>query len=102
MPGGVADLHPLSRSLVSLSMVVRRADTEPVLIVDLDGTVLRINSFPRWARRLALARFGHLPLRARLRVGCRAALMLAARKLHLIGHEQLKWRLQHLWRRAAD
>lgn len=85
-----------------VSVVVRRADTDPVLIVDLDGTLLTINSFPRWAAHLARARFRHLSRRMRLRIAARAIGALTVRKLRLIDHCRLKWRLQRLWLEAAD
>ena len=39
----------VSRRVVPLPMVVRCRRVEPVLIFDLDGTILRRNSFPIWA-----------------------------------------------------
>lgn len=79
-------------------MVAGRTDEPPVLIVDLDGTVLSINSYPRWARRLARGSFPHLPRSRRMALAARATVVLAARQLRLIRHDQAKGRLQTLWR----
>ncbi len=72
-----------------------------VLVFDLDGTVLSVNSFPLWAMHLLRARFAHLGLVQRLGVSLRAGGVLAARKARLIGHEAFKWRLQQLWQQAV-
>jgi phosphoserine phosphatase len=72
-----------------------------VMVFDLDGTVLRVNSFPLWAVYLLKARFPHLGPAQRLAISLRAGWTLAARKAGLIGHETLKWRLQRLWRQAT-
>jgi phosphoserine phosphatase len=81
-------------------MVARRSGA-PVLIVDLDGTLLRVNSYPRWARRLARGAFPHLSRPRRLAVAAGAIAVLAARRLRLIGHGHTKAHLQMLWRRAT-
>ena len=72
-----------------------------VMVFDLDGTVLRVNSFPLWAVHLLKARFPHLGPARRLGITLRAGWALAARKAGFIGHETLKWRLQRLWRQAT-
>jgi phosphoserine phosphatase len=74
---------------------------EAVLIFDLDGTTLGINSFPHWARHLLGARFAGLGPKARAGVVLRTACWLAARKLGLIGHEALKRGLQRGWAHAT-
>lgn len=71
------------------------------MVFDLDGTVLRVNSFPLWAVHLLKAGFTHLHPAQRLGVSLRVGWALAARKAGLIGHETLKWRLQQLWQRAT-
>lgn len=72
-----------------------------VVILDLDGTVLSVNSFRLWAAHMLRARFPHLPPTGRLGIAFAAGRLLAARKAGLMGHETLKWRLQQLWRRAV-
>lgn len=82
-------------------MVGRRCEKAPVLILDLDGTVLSENSFPRWALYLVRARFPHLRAPRRWRISATAVAMVAARKSQLIDHQTLKWRLQRLWQTAT-
>ncbi|HYL32503.1 MAG TPA: HAD family hydrolase [Stellaceae bacterium] len=84
-----------------LSMVGRRREKTPVLILDLDGTVLSENSFPRWALHLVRARFPHLRAPRRWRISATAVAMIAVRKLRLMSHDWLKWRLQALWQIAT-
>lgn len=72
-------------------------DSDPVLIFDLDGTVLTINSFPRWAAFMLCGRAVRQHGWRRLWSMATVALLLASRKAGLIGHEALKWRLQRLW-----
>lgn len=76
-------------------------DAQPVLVFDLDGTVLSVNSFPHWASFLLRHPLPHLrPVRrARIRIGVGVALV--RRKLGRMGHEELKWRLQRLWQDAT-
>lgn len=73
-----------------------------LVIFDLDGTVLSINSFRPWAAHLLAARFPHLGRVRRLGVALAAAGALAARKSGLLDHETLKWRLQRLWQNATE
>jgi len=82
-------------------MVGRRREKAPVLILDLDGTVLSENSFPHWALHLVRARFWHLHTLHRWRISATAVAVVAARKLRLIGHQTLKWCLQRLWQAAT-
>jgi len=72
-------------------------NAELVYILDLDGTVLGINTFPRWVLYLARAPFPSMGRPRRATLSCRVAALLAGRKLGLIGHERFKWRLQQLW-----
>lgn len=67
-----------------------RAD--PVLVFDLDGTVLRINSFPIWV--LFLATRG-------VALGAQIMRLLIARKRGRIDHEDLLRRMQALWSQHA-
>jgi phosphoserine phosphatase len=71
-----------------------------MLILDLDGTILSVNSFHRWVFYLMRARFPHLGAAGRLRVACATLKALSERKMRLTGHEALKWRLQKLWQAA--
>lgn len=82
-------------------MVSRCADRQPVLILDLDGTILSVNSFHRWVFYLMRARFPHLGVGGRLRVACATIKALSERKMRLTRHETLKWRLQRLWQTAS-
>jgi phosphoserine phosphatase len=72
-----------------------------MLILDLDGTILSVNSFRRWVFYLIRARFPHLGTAARLRVAGATLKALSERKMRLTGHEALKWRLQQLWQAAT-
>lgn len=76
-------------------------DSRPVLLFDLDETVLGINSFPVWASCVAAARFPALPAARRVRTGVAAIAALGARKLGRIDHAELKQRLARLWRAAV-
>jgi phosphoserine phosphatase len=84
-----------------LPMVARRAQRDPVLIFDLDGTVLAVNSFPFWVRFMLRAPFAQLRPTQRLRVAAATLLLLASRKAALIGHEDFKRRVQHRWQEAT-
>lgn len=76
-------------------------DSGAVYILDLDGTLLSINSFPRWVVYLMQAPFPRMGTARRLAISGRAAAMLMQRKLKLTGHEDFKWRLQQLWQAAT-
>ena len=69
----------------------------PVLLFDLDGTVLDVNSFPIWVKELLLARVAHLGAGARVAVATRAAAALTARKLLRQSHAGFKRRVQRIW-----
>lgn len=73
-----------------------------LMIFDLDGTILSINSFRPWALYMVKARFPHLTAFQRLSVSTRAAATLAARKVGLMSHDACKWRLQRLWQEATE
>jgi phosphoserine phosphatase len=70
------------------------------MIVDLDGTVLSVNSFHRWFLFMACGRFPHLGPAARLRIGAATIKALVQRKLGLSDHRRFKWQLQRLWQSA--
>ena len=74
---------------------------EPVLIFDLDGTILRRNSFPVWAMAMLGLRSHGLALQRRVALSLAAQRLLLDRKLHRIDHDSLLRRLQALWRTAA-
>jgi phosphoserine phosphatase len=82
-------------------MVARRSGEIPVLIFDLDGTILAVNSFPHWAAYVARGCFPHLGLARRARIAAAAVTLLGRRKLGFCDHETLKRRLQHLWQMAT-
>jgi phosphoserine phosphatase len=72
-----------------------------VVVLDLDGTILSVNSFRHWVLYMLRARFPHLRGVRRLTVTLAVAKALATRKAGLIDHETLKWRLQRLWQIAS-
>lgn len=74
---------------------------EPLLIFDLDGTILRRNSFPVWAATMLGLRGHHLALRRRLSLSLAVQRLLLARKLRRLDHDSLMRQLQALWRAAA-
>jgi phosphoserine phosphatase len=74
---------------------------EPLLIFDLDGTVLRRNSFPLWAASMLGLRNHRLPLRHRVALSWSVQRLLLARRLRRIDHDTLMLRLQTLWQAAV-
>ncbi|PKU23238.1 HAD family hydrolase [Telmatospirillum siberiense] len=72
------------------------------VVFDLDGTVLKVNSFRLWVSYLIKARIPHLRRRGRWRLSLGVARALMARKAGVISHETLKWRLQQLWQGVAE
>ncbi|MBP7338870.1 HAD family hydrolase [Niveispirillum sp.] len=73
-----------------------------VVILDLDGTVLDVNSFRHWVVHMVRARYPHLGPGRRLGLALRAGGALAARKAGFIDHERLKRSLQALWKQATE
>jgi phosphoserine phosphatase len=74
--------------------------TAPVLICDLDGTILQSNSFPLWITYLM---FGHLPghgVRARMMLSLRVQKLLLQRRLGRIDHVRLMRGVQLAWHEA--
>ncbi len=72
----------------------------PVLIFDLDGTILSVNSFRLWVMYLLIGRFG-LGLVRRAALTARTAAIMAGRKLLRQSHADTKRRLQRLWSEAV-
>ena len=50
-------------------------DDTPLLIFDLDGTLLSVNSYPHWVRYLLTGRFDGLDKKERLAVSGKAAVI---------------------------
>jgi phosphoserine phosphatase len=76
-----------------------RAD--PVLIFDLDGTILAVNSFPRWVMEMIACRVGGLPWRRRIRLSLAAQALLLGRKVGRTNHDALLAGFQGAWRAAC-
>jgi len=74
---------------------------EPVLIFDLDGTILHRNSFPIWAVTMLGLRAHGLPLRRRMTLSLAVQRLLLARKLRRFDHDTMLRRLQSLWNSVA-
>ena len=74
---------------------MQRAD--PVLVFDLDGTVLRVNSFPIWVLFLLLGGVRKLRVGRQLRVAGTVIQLLILRKLGRIRHPALLRNVQELW-----
>lgn len=73
----------------------------PVVVFDLDDTILRVNSFPHWVMFLIGGRIPGMHRRARALLSLRAALLLTRRKLGRLRHAALLRGLQRAWQRAA-
>src|SRR5262245_13509768 len=74
------------------------AEATPVVVFDLDGTILRVNSFPHWVLFLIAGWLPELGLRRRALLSLRSALLLVRRKLSHMRHDELMWHLQAVWR----
>jgi len=84
-----------------LSLVSRCNDRQPVLILDLDGTILDTNSFPHWVLRLARAKFDHLGRAQRVAISLAVFAAFIRRRLRLADHAMFKRRLQQIWQDAT-
>jgi phosphoserine phosphatase len=73
----------------------------PVLICDLDGTILRSNSFPLWILWLMAGPLPEISLRARVMLSLRVQKLLWRRRLGRIGHALLMREVQHAWHAAS-
>jgi phosphoserine phosphatase len=78
---------------------MRRAD--PILVFDLDGTLLRLNSFPVWVLFLAFGGVGSLSFRQHLNVTWMVLRLMVLRKLGRMDHETLLRHLQSAWHFAT-
>lgn len=72
-----------------------------LIIFDLDGTILSVNSFRVWTLFMMRGRFSHMNILGRLAVTGGAVAAVAARKARLISHDRLKHYMQRLWQRAV-
>ncbi len=70
---------------------------DPVLICDLDGTLLRGNSFPLWILYLIGGPLPETGLRRRVVLSLRVQRLLLRRKLGRIGHDHLMRGVQLAW-----
>lgn len=73
----------------------------PVLVFDFDGTIVDVNSFPRWAGFMMTGRIPGLGLGPRLRLAREAALSIARRKLGRMSHDALARDLADAWQRRT-
>jgi phosphoserine phosphatase len=73
----------------------------PVLICDLDGTILRSNSFPLWIIYLMLGPLPECGTRARVMLSLRVQKLLLQRRLCRIGHARLMREVQQAWHTAS-
>src|SRR5579883_3380438 len=78
------------------SMQAEVAQT-PVVVFDLDGTILNVNSFPHWVLFLIAGRIRGLGWRRRAALSLRCQLLLLRRKLLRRSHDELLHRLQQAW-----
>lgn len=74
---------------------------EPVLIFDLDGTVIESNSFVVWVKEILFGRIANLGILGRAKAALRCALALAHRKLLRQNHAHFKQHLQRIWSEAT-
>jgi hypothetical protein len=73
---------------------MRSPDLAPVLIFDLDGTLLRCNSFPHWVLFLMTGRLPGLGPRRRVALSLRVISLVLRRKFGWMHHDELQRRLQ--------
>jgi phosphoserine phosphatase len=76
--------------------------TDAVLIIDLDETLLSINSFPVWAAYFLRGRFEKASFKQRALLWLKSASVFAERKILGRSHAHTKNKLQELWRQADD
>lgn len=71
------------------------------MILDLDGTILSVNSFRIWSWYILRGRFPNLGGWRCLCISFTALCALLSRRLRLSSHNRLKWKLQRLWQTAT-
>ncbi len=76
--------------------------TNPVLIIDLDETLLSINSFPVWAKYFLLGKFDNLNFTKRNLLRLKSAIIFAKRKTLKHSHAHTKNNLHKLWLKNYD
>ena len=76
-------------------------DPTPVLVFDLDETILAVNSFPLWVRFLVAGSVPGLGWRRRTALSLRVQSLALRRKFGLIDHDALLRHLQLVWRHAT-
>ncbi len=86
--------HPARCCADSPGRSMQRNDYAPLLVFDLDGTILRINSFPAWVLFLIAGPMPGLSARRRVLLSLRTQFWLLLRKLHAIGNDKLVHALQ--------
>lgn len=76
--------------------------TDPVLLFDLDGTILRRNSFPVWVLSLLTGGDSRAGLHARFATALRVQQLLVRRKLRRLSHDAFLRELQSVWAEIGD
>ena len=77
------------------------ADTVPVLVFDLDKTVLSINTFPRWVLHLIIGTLPGVDVHRQVFLSLRVSFLLLRRKIGGLDHGRLLQLLQTEWHAAA-
>lgn len=72
-----------------------------MLIFDLDGTLLSVNSYPSWVRYLIVGHFPENKTSDRIKIGLQTIYLMLQRKLMKKDHAVIKAQLQELWSKAA-
>lgn len=76
--------------------------TDAVLIIDLDETLLAVNSFPVWAAYFLRGKFEKAGFQQRSLLWLKSACIFAERKILGRSHAHAKNELQKLWKQADD
>lgn len=74
---------------------------KPVLIFDLDGTLLSVNSYPAFVRYLMVGHFPENKTLDRIKIALQTINLMLQRKLMKKDHALVKAKLQELWSKAA-